>query len=45
MISPYFSFFLGIITILIIIIPFWFAGTQVPAIGRAYSSIFCAGIT
>ena len=38
------AFLIGVITVLIIIIPFWYAATANAKIGEVYNSIFCNNI-
>ena len=39
--SPFIAFILGMLTILIIIIPFWVMSMRVEVIAKYYNYIFC----
>jgi hypothetical protein len=39
--SPALAYLLGMLTVILIIFPFWFAGTKDDSIGDTYNDIFC----
>jgi len=39
--SPYVAYFLGILTVLIIIVPFWVLSIRFESVATAYRAIFC----
>lgn len=39
--SPYIAYFLGLLTLLIIIIPFWIASMRFQNVARGYRTIMC----
>jgi hypothetical protein len=42
--APLVAFFLGILLVLVILIPFWYVATVNSKIGPVYKSIFCQNI-
>jgi hypothetical protein len=42
--TPVIAYFLGIITVIVIIVPFWYIASVNAKIGPVYSDIFCNNI-
>ncbi len=42
--APLVAFFLGILVVLVILIPFWYVATVNSKVGPVYKSIFCQNI-
>lgn len=39
--SPLSAYFLGLITFILLLLPFWFVATQIPAFKQLYSDSVC----
>jgi hypothetical protein len=39
--SPYLAYFLGLITVLVILLPFWVLSMRFRSVSGAYKSLFC----